>query len=44
MAEIYTVDRIGTVLFRNIFKMSPESLKLFPFKDEENMYKSESFI
>ena len=30
----------GVILFRNIFQLSPESLGLFSFKDEENLYEN----
>ena len=32
------LDRVGQLLFRNIFKLAPEALQLFSFKDEPNLY------
>ena len=37
------LDKCGQAFFRNIFKISPTLLLLFPFKDEQNIYKSEAF-
>lgn len=37
------LDRVGQLLFRNIFKLAPEVLQLFSFKDEPNLYQSEKF-
>jgi hypothetical protein len=34
-------EKVGTVLFKNIFKIAPEALALFPFKDLENFYETE---
>ena len=32
------LDRVGQLLFRNIFKLAPGVLQLFSFKDEPNLY------
>jgi len=37
------LDKCGQAFFRNIFKISPTLLLLFPFKDEQNIYKSDAF-
>jgi hypothetical protein len=37
------VDKVGTVLFKNIFKIAPGALELFSFKDEPSLYTSEKF-
>jgi hypothetical protein len=32
------LDRVGQLLFRNIFKLAPGVLQLFSFKDQPNLY------
>lgn len=34
----------GTILFKHIFRIAPEALALFPFKDEEDIYSSPRFL
>lgn len=33
-------ETVGVLLFKNIFKIAPEALPLFSFKDEEDLYNS----
>lgn len=33
-------EQCGIVLFKNIFKLAPEAIELFSFKDKENLYQS----
>lgn len=39
----FSMEKVGLVLFKNIFKLAPETLNLFPFKNERNMYESQAF-
>jgi len=33
-------EKVGVVLFKNIFKIAPQALELFSFKDREDLYSS----
>ena len=33
-------DKVGVLLFKNIFTIAPEALQLFSFKDEPDLYES----
>ena len=35
-------DKFGPILFKNLFKIQPDLLQLFSFKDEANLYQSEA--
>ena len=35
-----TYESTGVLLFRNMFDINPQSVNLFPFKGEENIYES----
>lgn len=37
------LDKCGQAFFRNIFKIAPTVILLFPFKDEPKIYQSDSF-
>ena len=37
------LQKFGIVLFKKLFTHDPELLKLFPFKDEANLYQSDRF-
>jgi len=39
-AEKLGAEKVGIVLFKNIFKLAPEALQLFSFKDKPNLYES----
>ena len=34
------VEKVGVVLFKNIFKIAPGALQMFSFRDEPNLYES----
>lgn len=36
--ETLGIERVGIVLFKNIFRLAPEAIGLFPFKDEANVF------
>ena len=40
--EALGLEKVGIVLFKNIFKIAPGALQLFSFKDEEDLYSSEA--
>ena len=35
------VEKVGIVLFKNIFKIAPGALQLFSFRDEPDLYNSD---
>jgi len=43
LKEKYGEEKIGIILFKQIFKIAPEALELFPFKNEPNYLNSDSF-
>ena len=38
LTSTYGMRKFGIILFRQLFKISPEIVYLFPFKDLKNMY------
>jgi len=41
LVEKIGLEKFGVVMFKNIFKVAPEALQLFPFKDVPNLYQSD---
>ena len=39
-----SLEANGVALFKRIFEISPESLHMFGFKDEANLYESKALI
>eukprot|EP01041_Mallomonas_annulata_P005111 gene5111-10229_t len=37
-------EKVGAILFRNIFEAAPGALQMFSFKDEPNLYESKAFL
>ena len=44
MVEVYGVEKIGVVLFKNIFKIAPGAVALFPFKNAADIYTDKVFL
>lgn len=43
IAKKLGVDTIGRVFYQRVFSKAPEALKMFSFRDNDNMFESESF-
>lgn len=43
IAKKLGVDTIGRVFYQRVFSQAPAALEMFSFKDNDNMYESESF-
>ena len=41
--EAMGLDMVGQEFFKNIFKIAPQALDLFSFKDEPDLYESQKF-
>lgn len=43
IAKTLGVDTIGRIFYQRIFAQAPSALEMFSFKDDKNMYESDSF-
>lgn len=43
LVEAMGLEKVGCLLFKNIFAMAPEALQLFSFREEQDLYNSKAY-